>query len=365
MVLLEDKHRPQADGAGSAASDVDTDRLGLGHELVTLGGVPGNEGTLALATEVLEMLRVLLRKALEAGIEVLASSGSVLNEVKTLNLVDDAAENKSTGRITHPGVKLAVRLVGAQSGVAEVVTSGLGLLGEGHHVRGSREVPVLVSPELSGSANTSLDLVDDHEDIVPLRDFTEATEEGRGGVVITTLRLDGLHNNSSDGVVEFLDDALDLLQAALLLLGVLLSMLLQRVLQLGESGLRPVESGNINLMDGLAARSGQTAKETSVERRLERQNRRLRRSGLLVLHSTHKFLVSELNFGASTLQLTVIHEGRLISGLIGIGTGHGGEHLVQTLGSNLEDARAQSMRPVRGREVTQSRSVDQRGGHLR
>ena len=60
----------------------------------------------------------------------------------------------------------------------------------------------------------------------------------------------------------------------------------------------------------------------------------------------------------------MVHEGGLVGSLIGIRARHGGEHLVQSLGGNLEDTGVQDVGPVMGREVTQGGSVDQRSGHL-
>ena len=50
MSLAEDQHRPQAHGRGTATTNVDAQRLGLGEELVTARGVEGEEGALALAS---------------------------------------------------------------------------------------------------------------------------------------------------------------------------------------------------------------------------------------------------------------------------------------------------------------------------
>lgn len=282
VVLLEDQHGAQADSLGTAATDVHTDGLGLDQELVTLGGVPGNEGTLVLATQVLEVLGVLLSQALDAGVQVVTGDAGVLDKVKTLDLLDDTAEDQGTGWVTHPGVELTVRLVGAESRVAEVVTSGLGLLGEGDHVRRGGQVPVVVGPELAGSTDTGLHLVDDEEHLVALGDVTQALEEGGRGVVVTTLGLDGLDHDGGHGVVELLDETLDLLEAALLLGGVLLDVLLQRVLQLGEGSLGPVKGGDVQLVDGLGAGGGQGTEETAVEGRLEGQDGELGEPGPLL-----------------------------------------------------------------------------------
>lgn len=365
VVLLEDQHGTQTNSLSTTATNVDTNGLGLGQDLVTLGGVPGNEGTLALTTQVLEVLGVLLGEALEASVQVVTSDTGVLDETQAVDLLDDATEDQGTGRVTHPGVELAVRLVGAQSRVAEVVTGSLGLLGEGDHVGGSLQVPVVVGPELTGGTDTGLHLVDDEEDVVALGDLAQATEEGGGGVVVTTLGLDGLDHDGGNGVVELLDQTLNLLQAALLLLGVLLDVLLQRVLQGGEGGLGPVKGRDIQLVDGLAAGGGERSEETAVEGRLEGQDGKLGRAGTLVVHGGLELLLGELNLGTTTLQLAVVHESSLVGSLVGIGTSHGSENLVETLGGSTQDTSLQDVSPVGRGEVTQSGTVDQSVGHLR
>ena len=365
MVVLEDQHRPQANSALATASNVDANALGLAHKLVTLGSVPGDEGTLALTTQVLEMLGVLLRKTLEARVQISTSGRSVLNQTKTLNLLNDATEDQSTGGVTHPGVELTVRLVGTQGGVSIVVTGRLSLLGEGDHVRRGLEVPVVVGPELSGGTNTSLHLIHNEEHIVALSDFPQALEESGRGVVVTTLGLNGLDHNSRNRVVVLLEQLLNFLQAALLLLSILLGMLLQRVFQRWEGSLRPVKGRDIQFVDGLAACRAQTAKETAVESGLEGQDGQLGRSRLLVLHGAFHILLGELNLGSPTLKLTVVHECGLVGSFVGIRACHGREHLVQTLGSNPEHAGLENLGPVSRREVTQCWSVDQRSDHLR
>lgn len=102
MLLLEDQHGPEANSLGTRATDVDADGLGLLQDLVTLRRVPGDEGTLALATEVLDLLGELGGKALEAGVEVSTSLGGVLDEVLALDLGKDGAEEDGTSGVTEP-----------------------------------------------------------------------------------------------------------------------------------------------------------------------------------------------------------------------------------------------------------------------
>jgi hypothetical protein len=85
---------------------------------------------------------------------------------------------------------------------------------------------VVVSPEFASGTNTSLDLIDNHKDVVLAGDRTKTSEEGGGSVVVAALRLNGLDNDSSRWAVETGDDLLDFVKAALLLASVLLGVLL-------------------------------------------------------------------------------------------------------------------------------------------
>lgn len=364
MVLLEDKHGPQPDGGGTAATNVDTDTLGVLEDLVAARTVPGDEGALALATEVLDLVGVLLGEALEAGVQVVAGLGGVLDQVEALDLVDDAAEEQGAGGVTHPGVELAIRLVGPQFVVAEVVTSGLGLLGEGDHVGRGLEVPVLVSPELAGGTDTGLNLVNDHEDVVALGDLTQATEELGRGVVVTTLRLDGLDDDGSRRVVVLLDQTLGLLKAALLLSSVLSSVLVEWVLEVGEGSLGPIEGGDVELVDGLAASGAEGAEQTTVETSLEGHDGQLGSARHGVVHGSLHFLRSELDLGATTLHAPPPHERRLVCQFVCVRARLGREDLVQALGGNLEDAGLEDVGPVVLGEVAKSGTVDDGAGHL-
>lgn len=74
-----------------------------------------------------------------------------------------------------------------------------------------------------------------------LGNVTKALEEGGRGVVVTTLALDGLDDETSNGELPCLDELLNLVEASLLLGGVLSGILVKRVLESREGGLRPVE----------------------------------------------------------------------------------------------------------------------------
>ncbi|KZL84320.1 hypothetical protein CI238_13243, partial [Colletotrichum incanum] len=364
VVLLEDKHRPQAHGALAGAANVDAQTLGLLQKLVAAGVVKGDEGALALAAQVGELARVLGRQALELAEKVVADAGRVLDEAEALDLLDDGAEEDGARRVAHPGVELAVGLVGAELRVAEVVAGRLGLLGEGDHVGRRGEVPVLVGPELAGGADAGLDLVDDEEDVVLLGHLAEAAEEGGRCVVVAALGLDRLDDDGGGRDVVVLDEVLDLVEGGLLGGGVLLGVLLERVLEEREGGLGPVEGGDVELVDGLGAGRRQGAKEAAVEARAEGEDGEVGRSRGFVVHGRRRLLGGEVDVVAAALLLAAPHEGGLVGGLVGVGAGHGREDLVEPLGRHLEDSGAEDLGPVLGRKVAERGAVDDGVDHL-
>lgn len=110
MLLLEDQHGPEAHSVSTRATNVDTDGLGLLQDLITLRRVPGDESTLALATEVGDVLGELLGETLEAGVEVVTSLSRVLDKVLALDLLEDSAEEDGTSGVTEPTVMLLVMI---------------------------------------------------------------------------------------------------------------------------------------------------------------------------------------------------------------------------------------------------------------
>lgn len=289
----------------------------------------------------------------------------MVHEIEALNFADDATEKQGLGWIAHPGVELAVRLVGTQVLGPVVVTSSLGFLGEGDHVGRVLEVPVLMSPELTGSTDASLDLIDNKQNVVLAGQGAELLEKFWAGVVVAALTLNGLNNNGSRRQVPGLDQVLNLFKAGLFSPCVLLGVLVKWVLELGESRLGPVEGRNVKLVDGLGASGRQATKQTAVKASLERQDRKLRRAGGLVLHCTLNFLGSEVNFRATSFHLSLIHEGSLVGDFVGIGTGHGGVDVVKALGSDLQDTSLQDVGPCVGGKVTQRGTIDDGINHLR
>lgn len=84
-----------------------------------------------------------------------------------------------------------------------------------------------------------------------LGNVAKTLEESGRGVVVTALALDGLDNQAGHGELPCLDELLNLVEASLLLGGVLGLVLVERVLERREGSLRPVEGGDIQLVDGL------------------------------------------------------------------------------------------------------------------
>lgn len=260
VVLLKDQHGAQTDSADTASTNVDAEFLGLCEELVALGAVKGNKSTLALAAEILEVVGVFGGELLNLAVQVVTDLGGVVDEVEALNLLNDGAEDEAAGRVTHPGVELAVGLVGSQVFGGVVVAGSLGLFGKGHHVGGVLEVPVLVGPELASGTNAGLNLVGNEEDVVLAGKGAQLLEEFGAGVVVTTLGLDGLDHDGGGGQVPGGDEVLNLVKAGLLGLAVLLDVVLEGVLEQGEGGLGPVKGGNVELVNGLGAGGGKRAK---------------------------------------------------------------------------------------------------------
>lgn len=183
-------------------------------------------------------------------------------------------------------------------------------------------------------------------------------------MVVTTLGLDGLDDDGGRRVVELLDETLGLLKAALLLSGVLGSVLVERVLQAGEGSLGPVEGRDVKLVDGLAAGGGEGTEETAVETGLEGHDGQLGGTGDGVVHGRLHLLGSELNVGTATLDTPLPHESRLVCQLVRVRARLGREYLVETLGGNLQDTGLEDVGPVVLGEVAESGTVDDSASHL-
>ena len=157
---------------------------------------------------------------------------------------------ESLTRISDPGVEDLVGVLGPQLRLV-VQPAGQHLLGERDDVGRLAEVEVLVGPHLAGRAAARLHLVHQVGDLTLLANVLKALggsqlwlrllrcsgrfthlEPGGAAVVIPALGLDGLHDDSGDGVALLqlaLDDLLDQSQATFVLGLVLPRVVLQRV----------------------------------------------------------------------------------------------------------------------------------------
>ena len=363
MSLIEDEHGSEADGLLAAGTDVDTNVAHSLDEASGVLGVKGNEGTLTLATEVGNVLGVLGSETLELEVELVTNASSLLNKVLVKDLLDDSSGHDDTGRVTDPGVELAVSLVGDELLITEEVTSSLGLLGEGDDIRGRRKLPVVVAPEGTSSTEASLDLIGNQGDTVLLGDVTETLEESRGGVVVTTFGLNGLNDETSNGALPRGDEDLDLLEASLLLSSVLLNVLLKRVLESREGSLGPVEGGDIKLVNSLGSSGRERTETTAVEGVPEAHDGKLRGTRACVIEARSLVLLGPLNT-LTSLSASVEHESSLVGKLVGLGTRLSSEDVVETLGGNSHETSVEEVNPLLAGEVTDGRSVNEGRDHL-
>ena len=286
------------------------------------------------------------------------------DEIEPADLLDDGAEEEGAGGVAHPGVELAVRLIGAEGGVAEVVACGLGFFGEGDHVGRVGQVPVVVRPEGAGGADAGLDFVDDEEDVVFLGQSAEGAEEGGGGVVVAAFGLDGFDDDGGGGLGPGFDEVFGFFEAALFFGGVVGGVLVQRVFEEGEGRLGPVEGGDVEFVDGLAAGGGEAAEEAAVEGVLEGEDGQVGRAGCLVAHGAREFLGREVDVGSASLVAPLPHECGFVCGFVRVGAGHGGEDLVEPFRGDGQDAGFEDGCPVVLREVSEGWPVYQGGGHF-
>jgi hypothetical protein len=363
-MLLENQHRTQSDRPLARTPNIHALGLGLLEHLVAPWTIPRNKRALPLAPQILNLARPPLRQALEALEQIIPGNLRIGNKIHALDLANNTAEQDGACRVTHPRVELAVRLVGPQFAVAKVVARGLRFLGESDHVRRRAEVPVLVGPEFARCADACLHFVDDEEDVGALGQVAEPAEEGGGGVVVAAFGLHGLDDYGGGRGVEFFDETLGFVEAALFFGGVLGDVLVKGVFKHGKGGLGPVEGGNVELVDGLGACRGETAKQAAVEAGFEGENGKSGRARRLVVHGRGDVFSRELGVCSTALLLASPHEGGFVGKLIGIRARLASEDLVQPLGCYGENAALENVGPVVLGEVSQGWSVDNGRGHF-
>jgi hypothetical protein len=362
VLLLEDEHRPEADSVLAASTNINTDMAHGANEASRVLGIEGNERALVFSTEVLDMLWVFGSKTSKLSIKVSAHAGRLLDKLLVKDLLDDSLAHDDTGRVANPGVELTVSLIGDKHLVTKEVTSSLGLLGEGNHIWGRCQVPVIMSPEGTGGTETGLNLIGNENGSVLLGDITETLEESRGGVVVTTLRLNGLNNETGNGAMPCGHDALNFFKASLLLGSVLLDVLLKGVLKSREGGLGPVEARDVELVDSLGAGGREGAETTAVERVLEAHDGELRGARLGVLKAGINLLLVPVS--VATLATTVEHESSLVGKLVGLRSRLSSKDVAEALGGDLHEAVTEDIDPLVGGKVANRRTVNESGDHL-
>jgi hypothetical protein len=219
-----------------------------------------------------------------------------------------------------------------------------------------------MSPEGTSGAETGLYLVGNENGSVLLGNITETLEESRGGVVVTTLGLNGLNNETCNGAMPRGHDALNFFKASLLFSRVLLDMLLERVLESRKGGLGPVEARDIELVNSLGAGGREGAETTTVERVLETHDGEFRRARFGVLKAGVDLLLVPVS--VATLATTVEHESSLVGKLVGLRSRLSSEDVAEALGGDLHKAVTENIDPLVGRKVANRRAVDESGDHF-
>ena len=102
----------------------------------------------------------------------------------------------------HPSIVIPVRRIRQRLRLVKE-PSRLHLLTKRNKIRllPLLQTPLLMRPERPGSSNSSLNLVDDEEDVVLFSDQTELAEELGRGVLVSSFREDRLDDHSRDGFV--------------------------------------------------------------------------------------------------------------------------------------------------------------------
>ena len=361
---LEDKRRTETDGRRTAATDLNTDLTEVEDHLIAGSSILDVDSDKSThTTSVGENSGIKLLESTEVVKDISTSDTNTLKKVVLLDGVNNRLKLNNLSGITEPGVEDTVGLSGTEMISIEETTSHH-LLGEGDGIRGSGEVPSLVSPHATSITTTSLDLINNEASTVLLTESLKLLEEISGSVVITTLGLNGLDNKTSDGalVLPLVEEAVDLRKAALLLSSVLSSMRLKRVLELGEGSDGPVESREVELVHRLGVSGGEAAEHTAVESTVERHDGEVGRTRGLVDHARREIKVVD---GAAAVNRLVPHHDLLVGVLVGARTTHEGGDLLETLGSNSEESLLDTLSPVSRGEVAESRTVHEEREVLR
>ncbi|KAJ8107018.1 hypothetical protein OPT61_g9153 [Boeremia exigua] len=107
MMPLEDQHGPQPDRLSATPTHINAPLLRLPQHLIPPRRIPRNKRALPLPPQILNLPWIPLAQALQAREKIVTRGGCVRDEVQTLNLPDNRAEQQRARRVAHPRVELA------------------------------------------------------------------------------------------------------------------------------------------------------------------------------------------------------------------------------------------------------------------
>lgn len=240
----QNKGRAETEREGTAAEEVDArveePLLQVVSDFRALH-IEADEGT--VTTQVLYVATLLLDTG-QFDLEKSAGVHHIAEEVLPLDVFPGDTE---VDELDH----IDILFEGIVEGVEAVINGGVettdaSLATKGHHIGRGLQVPVLVAPHFSSGTDTGLGLINYEGDLIVQSDLSQSLVEVGSGHVVFEGR-DRLDNDSSDILLlgsSSLDDLTDFIEAAVLLSTVLLLVLNEGILHVGEGSSGPVESGN-------------------------------------------------------------------------------------------------------------------------
>ena len=157
--------------------------------------------------------RARARELAQAGHELAAAGRDVLRHLLLQDDVDDLrgahhVREVATPRRVDPARAVEAVLGHVVNALARVDAGLLGLLGEGHDVRGHAEL--LPQPRGAGAEEARLHLVEDQQRFLLVRIGAQLLQELGSEVVVAALRLHGLDQDRRDLALVLGEGALDL-----------------------------------------------------------------------------------------------------------------------------------------------------------
>merc|ERR1719360_31807 len=135
---------------------------------------------------------------MKSGDTLLSGLHGVLQQVVSLNCVQDSFQKNKLARVAHPRVEDPPGLLGPELRFV-VEAACQHLLAERHDVRGLREVKPLVTPHLPRGSSAGLDLVHQVDNVVLLAQSLQTLEPLVGSMMVSALGLYRLHYDPRHG----------------------------------------------------------------------------------------------------------------------------------------------------------------------